>query len=85
MLTNHKNIPCHPFTIFLPTGLIPDLLNLIMGKCCFGCAEIIYRGPVDPIQKFQLTEDDDVTIYMPVSAPYTANMFLDHDYVAFVR
>ena len=69
-----------------PIGIIPDLLNLILDMCCFGCIDVAYEGPVPFIELLKEQENEDnATIFMPIAASYEADRILDRDYVPMVK
>ena len=65
-----------------PIGLLPDILRLIMDVCCHGCVDIIFRGPVNPLQKFLYSN---ATIYMPLESAYNSKIFFGIDYIPFMK
>ena len=65
-----------------PIGLLPDILRLAMDVCCFGCVELIFRGPMDSLQKFR---NSNATIFMPLESAFDSSLLFGHDYISFVK
>ena len=53
-----------------------------MDVCCYGCTKIVYKGEVEPIQKFTNTS---MTLYMPLEGAFEGEAFFEYDYVPFLK
>ena len=61
-------------------GLLPDMLRLVFNTCCYGCTNISFRGPVEPMEMFK-THDSNITLFMSVESALTSEILLGRDYI----